>query len=659
MSANRYDRAAEAPILNTYVPIDFGELYRIGTTQQQAVDEAAQQFGAALQKFGEFRSPSAVDTQNWYNLTTGRKDMQDAITQIASNPDWIKDAANRATLQSLINSTDYASLSLLKESADNLRAGLEMRAKMEAEGLYNEDWDESDIANYNTLGTKKVFEDISPVKFMTANQLSNPYFDNLKPGSLGVQWKDGVKYQVIGNNMDDLYAVANAHYNDLINTPQGQKYYQQMLKNTGGDADAARQQFIDMIASSQIDRTRRPQLTVDPLWLVQAKAAASRIGRDEIIRPNPTRLDFLNESITRSVQSRIGSRFDQYRDYIESLVNKYPNTKIAQDAKKGVKNIDNMMNSYMQLNQAAMQYSNAYRATGDVNALVIATSASDAADRLQAQMTGLANKHVLRDEFQKTSGFSPISVNSNKEYSKQGYLEGVKSALNLIKSNVSLLEGDDLLTGIGGKQHEIKDENGTIKNGYQFIDSRGFLLPETVFQIASETTPRKAKRVAGPFRDTDFPLKEALESGSLFDVQFIPENKMVKVGPGTFALSGKIRIPKETIEQALGTGLWSDKGITQGFADNLVAPLGRQSTRTALKDLYGARKVKEIVGEDGFEYYEMDVYKTLPDKNVAPEYWQRVNQRWQGGNPAGIGGTTQAKEEYDTSALQTLGRNVR
>ena len=73
---------------------------------------------------------------------------------------------------------------------------------------------------------KKVFEDISPVKFMTANQLSNPYFDNLKPGSLGVQWKDGVKYQVTGNNMDDLYAVANAHYNDLINTPQGQKYYQ-------------------------------------------------------------------------------------------------------------------------------------------------------------------------------------------------------------------------------------------------------------------------------------------------------------------------------------------------------------------------------------------------------------------------------------------------
>ena len=61
-----------------------------------------------------------------------------------------------------------------------------------------------------------------------------------------------------------------------------------------------------------------------------------RQGKDEIIRPNPTRLDFLNESITRSVQSRIGSRFDQYRNDIEGLISKYPNTKIAQDAKKGV-----------------------------------------------------------------------------------------------------------------------------------------------------------------------------------------------------------------------------------------------------------------------------------------------------------------------------------
>lgn len=654
MTANRYDQAAEAPILNTYVPINFGELYRIGATQKAAVDEAAKQFSTALQKFGEFRSPSAVDTQNWYNLTINRKDVQDAISQIAQNPDAMKDASFRANLQSLINSTDYSSLSLLKESADNLRAGLEMRAKMEAEGKYKEGWDDSNIPQYDTLSNKRVFSDITPVRYMTADELSNPYFSKLKPSSLGSVWKDGVKYNRAGITYDTLYDIANARFNDLVSTPQGQKYYKEALQATGGNEAAAREAFVGMIADSQRDRIVN-QDTVDPLWLIQAKYAASRTGKDEIIRPNPTRLDFLNESITRSVQSRIGSRFDQYRNYIEGLISKYPNTKIAQDAKKGVQNIDNMMSSYMQLNQAAMQYSNAYRATGNDNDLIVARSASDAADRLQAQMIGLANKHILRDEFQKTSGFSPISVSGNKEYSKQGYLKGVNSALDMIKGNVSLLESDDLLTGIGGSQQEIKDENGTTKNIYQFNDSRGFLLPETVFQIASETTPRKAERVAGFGRDTSFPLKEVLESGNLSDVQFLPEGKMVKVGPGTFALSGKIRIPKERIEQALGTGLWSDKGLTQGFADNLVAPFGRQSTRTALKDLYKASEVTEVVGEDGHEYFEMDIFKALPSTNNAPEFWQRVNQRWQGGSPTGIGGTSQAKDEYGTSALQTLG----
>lgn len=654
MTANRYDQAAEAPIMNTYVPINFGELYRIGATQKAAVDEAAKQFSTALQKFGEFRSPSAVDTQNWYNLTINRKDVQNAINQIANNPDAMKDASFRANLQSLINSTDYSSLSLLKESADNLRAGLEMRAKMEAEGKYKEGWDDSNIPQYDTLGNKRVFSDITPVRYMTADELSNPYFSNLKPSSLGSVWKDGVKYNRAGITYDTLYDIANARFNDLVSTPQGQKYYKEALQAAGGNESVAREAFVGMIADSQRDRIVN-QDTVDPLWLIQAKHAASRTGKDETIRPNPTRLDFLNESITRSVQSRIGSRFDQYRNYIEGLISKYPNTKIAQDAKKGVQNIDNMMNSYMQLNKAAMQYSNAYRATGNDNDLIVARSASDAADRLQAQMIGLANKHVLRDEFQKVSGFSPISVSGNKEYSKQGYLKGVNSALDMIKGNVSLLESDDLLTGIGGSQQEVKDENGTTKNVYQFNDSRGFLLPETVFQIASETTPRKAERVAGIGRDTSFPLKEVLESGNLADVQFLPEGKMVKVGPGTFALSGKIRIPKETIEQTLGTGLWSDKGLTRGFADNLVAPFGRQSTRTALKDLYKAAEVTEVVGEDGHEYFEMNIFKTLPNTNNAPEFWQRVNQRWQGGSPTGIGGTTQAKEEYGTSALQTLG----
>ena len=67
--ANRYDRAAEAPILNTYVPINFDQLYRVGAAQREAVDKAAQDLSTNVQKFGEFYSPSAIDTQRFYDAS--------------------------------------------------------------------------------------------------------------------------------------------------------------------------------------------------------------------------------------------------------------------------------------------------------------------------------------------------------------------------------------------------------------------------------------------------------------------------------------------------------------------------------------------------------------------------------------------------------------
>lgn len=271
MAANMYDQAAQAQFINTYVPINFGELYRIGAAQKQAVDQAAEQFTTQLQKFGEFRSPSRVDTENYYNMTIGREDFQNAINQMVSNPDYMKDASNRAQLQSLINSVDYAALSQLKESADYQRMGLQTRAKMKAEGRLKDSWDKSDIANYDTLGTGKIFDDITPVAYMNLNELSTPYFNDLKPGFLGTDYVNGTRYIVTGNNMEDLMAVATAKFNDLIDTPQGQKYFEEYLTMNNGDANAAKSQFINAVAQSQIDRTRRPKYDVDPAFIEQLK----------------------------------------------------------------------------------------------------------------------------------------------------------------------------------------------------------------------------------------------------------------------------------------------------------------------------------------------------------------------------------------------------
>jgi hypothetical protein len=104
-----------------------------------------------------------------------------------------------------------------------------MRAKMEAEGRYKKSWDQSNIPQYDTLSNKSVFSDITPIRYMTADEMSNPYFSNLKPSSLGSVWKDGVKYDRQGITYDTLYSIADARFNDLISTPQGKEYYKEAL----------------------------------------------------------------------------------------------------------------------------------------------------------------------------------------------------------------------------------------------------------------------------------------------------------------------------------------------------------------------------------------------------------------------------------------------
>lgn len=350
MAANMYDQAAQAQFINTYVPINFGELYRIGAAQKQAVDQAAEQFTTQLQKFGEFRSPSRVDTENYYNMTIGREDFQNAINQMVSNPDYMKDASNRAQLQSLINSVDYAALSQLKESAYYQRMGLQIRAKMKAEGRLKDSWDKSDIANYDTLGTGKIFDDITPVAYMNLNELSTPYFNDLKPGFLGTDYVNGTRYVVTGNNMEDLMAVATAKFNDLIDTPQGQKYFEEYLAMNNGDANAAKSQFINAVAQSQIDRTRRPKYDVDPAFIEQLryslKAKAAGASEASQVLPDLSRI-----LATTTVQNNLATLGGLTPEERSAVASGQANSEVYQKASRNMSN--NLKTAWNSLSKAS------------------------------------------------------------------------------------------------------------------------------------------------------------------------------------------------------------------------------------------------------------------------------------------------------------------
>lgn len=273
MAANMYDQAAQAQFINTYVPINFGELYRIGAAQKAAVDEAAQQFGAQLQKFGEFQSPSQIDTQRYYDLTIGREDFQNAINQMVANPDYLKDAANRSQLQSMINSVDYSTLSNLKSSRDAMLKRQEINLILMLENRFNPLWHYVDFANYDTVNSK-IFDDITPVPYMSIRELVEPYVNNLKGEFLGT--KNGFLWNGVTDEMTDAQLQNNL--SSIQNTPQYQKYLETYQK-MGLSSDQAQQQLLNEIYTAGREYTwnkaDRDPMAIENMRLQRKYASAA------------------------------------------------------------------------------------------------------------------------------------------------------------------------------------------------------------------------------------------------------------------------------------------------------------------------------------------------------------------------------------------------
>lgn len=282
MAANMYDQAAQAQFINTYVPINFGELYRIGAAQKAAVDEAAQQFGTQLQKFGEFQSPSQIDTQRYYDLTIGRQDFQNAINQMVSNPDALKDAAFRSQLQSMINSVDYGTLSNLRSSRDAMLKRQEVNQKLMLENRFNPLWHDVDFANYDTVNSK-IFDDITPLPYMSVRELVEPYVNNLKGEFLGA--KNGFLWNGVTDEMTDAQLQKNL--SSIQNTPQYQKYLETYQK-MGLNPEQAQQQLLNEIYTAGREYTWN-KADRDPKYASAANTANNLLNLTRVLESDATR----------------------------------------------------------------------------------------------------------------------------------------------------------------------------------------------------------------------------------------------------------------------------------------------------------------------------------------------------------------------------------
>lgn len=274
---NRYDNPAQAQFIDTYTPLPFQQLYTLGKDANARVDKAISDLSGALDKWSDFRSPSLKDMQTWYDETLGKA--KPIIDKLSQNIDLLKTPEGRAQINSIINNVDRLKLSTLLQSKEGMEQRMKFNQQLAAAGKYNEMWHGVDFANYDS--TKGVFNDIAPLAYKDIRELADPYYAKLQKGFL---YTDG-NYDYFGNTRGDIEKVADAHLNDIVNTPEAQKHMEVYKRNTGASDAEAIQWLRNSIVESNIDRTIRPTREVNQFSLLAARTAATKKASGEDAMP--------------------------------------------------------------------------------------------------------------------------------------------------------------------------------------------------------------------------------------------------------------------------------------------------------------------------------------------------------------------------------------
>ena len=280
MAANMYDVGVPVPIMDTYVPINFDALYKIGAAQKEAVDKAYADLSTKLQKWSEFTSPSDVDIKNWYKNTVGNPVLSGLLEYGAANPDALKDSAYRGSLQSAINSLDYTALSRLKQGSENLKTREKIRAELEAKGLYKYSWDvyrdkegrlqQFNAANWDTLN-QGILDQLSPVQYQSLFDIVNPYVKDLKP-----TFYEGNVNPLTGRSMsfvkgynaitrETINDLLDRNINEIMNNPQGQLWYRDIAQAVTAANPDATQEDINNAFVENLRKNAYYKLTASPV----------------------------------------------------------------------------------------------------------------------------------------------------------------------------------------------------------------------------------------------------------------------------------------------------------------------------------------------------------------------------------------------------------
>lgn len=247
-----YEQPVQLPTLDLY---DNQIMAMALNAAKDMYDRNEQNLKEFYKTYGDFMSPIAADAAWWENNMDGAARRK--VNEIyARGGDPLRNRADMAELQQFINSRPYAIARMMKESAKNAELYNQARRELEAKGLYNPEMEAyvgPGLDKYSTANSG-VWNRMSPVPYQNMSDFSKSYFDNISPIQRQAT-KNGINYTISEVTEPMLQDIANRHFNDLVNTPQGQLMYK-MYKDQLGSDELARQAFNDAVVSGNLDRKK-------------------------------------------------------------------------------------------------------------------------------------------------------------------------------------------------------------------------------------------------------------------------------------------------------------------------------------------------------------------------------------------------------------------
>lgn len=541
MATNRFDKPIESEYISQYTPIPFEYLYAIGKANNERVDKAYQDLGNQFTKWSEFRSPSAVDTKRWYDLTVGAG--QDIVNKLAANPDLIKTAEGRYLIQSFINTRPYDELSQLQQSREGLLQRQKVNQQLMLSGKYNPMWHDIDFTNYNTLDSG-VFNDVAPLAYKSEVDLVKPYVDNLKPGFIrqegAYDWR-GVSSertdQEIANNISAIY-----------NTPEAQKHIQVLIQQ-GYTPEQANALFANRIYRAGREFAYEDR-ELNPLSKIYEEDRLKRAGtKEQQAIQKPFRL-------TESIAATGGDAFklgtqayiaNKYRDQINSLTDQYNKAVESNDTlsanifKEQLRKIYNESNSYTPnklFNEIFKEYAtdgkltniDLSNATNDIlNRFAAPSPIASVNDLLQTTIPGVTSETVTtplgkyrvianpRQLDLATDVISEIAGYKHVESGKNKFRDALKNGK---LTNVILQQGGNILTLPVNKNGQVQPNSSqviTVAIPQSQLDVLGITDADMVISGAKRIYDRSGKvSLSTEIKEGDkrkLPFQRYLEEG--------------------------------------------------------------------------------------------------------------------------------------------------